>query len=70
MRLQGLGKLQDSAVGDLWLPTTVFIANAVTLGIGISRAASSANVRRQLQSCCPFVAVSTPNAATTKSPLY
>ncbi len=29
--------LLDSAFGDLWMPLSVFIVLAVTLGIGLSR---------------------------------
>lgn len=42
--LQGFGRLQNSAMGDLWVPITVFIACAVSLGIGISKVVGSGQV--------------------------
>lgn len=43
--VQGFGRLQNSAMGDIWVPITVFVACAVSLGIGISKVVGSGQVR-------------------------
>lgn len=42
--LQGIGRLADSAVGDLWLPVTAFIFAAVSFGIGLQKLISGPTV--------------------------
>lgn len=42
--LKGATMLAESAVGDLWMPLTVFVTLAVTLGIGLAKFANSANL--------------------------
>lgn len=42
--LQGATMLAESAVGDLWMPLTVFVTLAVTLGIGLAKFAKYALV--------------------------
>ena len=38
------GRLANSAIGDLWMPTLSFVALAVTLGIGVSKLAHGPTV--------------------------
>lgn len=40
---QGLGRLQDSAFGDLVVPVIVLILCAVSLGIGIAKVVNNAS---------------------------
>lgn len=35
--LKGAGRLLDSVLTDLWMPTLCFIASAVSLGVGIHK---------------------------------
>lgn len=42
--LKGIGRLADSAVGDLWLPVTAFIFAAVSFGIGLQKLISGPTV--------------------------
>lgn len=46
--LKGFGRLQNSAIGDLWVPITVFVASAVSLGIGISKVVNSGQPKTTL----------------------
>ena len=46
--------LMDSAFGDLWLPLSVFVILAVTLGIGLSRLLRCAACPCQSASCLAF----------------
>ena len=42
--LKGMGKLADSAFGDLWMPMTSLLALCISLGFGISKLASGPSV--------------------------
>jgi len=46
--IKGLARLQNSAAGDLWVPMTVLIACAVSLGIGISKVVNSGQPKTTL----------------------
>ena len=42
--LKGMGKLADSAIGDIWLPAVTFIFLAVSFGIGLGKLLSGPSI--------------------------
>ena len=59
---QGLGRLQDSAFGDLIVPIIVLLLCLVSLGIGIGKVANNASGVRTVASSC-FRAATLPSSA-------